>query len=157
MGGLIWHLGPPQVAVGHLRLAANWDFYNVLVIIHPVSNNLPQSCSAVSGVDLHTEWGGLLLVHWNSIYYKTKNRRGLGIDFVEITTHLRARSRIFHRGGMDPFWGDFGLQHGHFSVKMYAKTKELGPVGGHVPAHPPPRSAYAPLLSVRVMKSPISC
>ena len=31
---------------------------------------------------------------------------------------------------MDPFWGDIGLQRGHFSVKMYAKMKELGPVGG---------------------------
>ena len=37
---------------------------------------------------------------------------------------------------MDPFWGGFGLQRGHFSVKMYAKTKELGPVGGRVPTRP---------------------
>ena len=43
---------------------------------------------------------------------------------------IRAGSRIFCRGGVDPFWGGFGLQCGHFSVKMYAKTKELGPVGG---------------------------
>ena len=43
----------------------------------------------------------------------------------------RAGSKIFHGGGgVDPFWGGFGLQRGHFSVKMYAKTKELGPVGG---------------------------
>ena len=41
-----------------------------------------------------------------------------------------------HFGG-----GGFGLQRGHFSVKMYAKTKELGPVGG-VRRHAPPRSAY---------------
>ena len=32
-------------------------------------------------------------------------------------------------GSEDPFWGGFGLQRGHFSVKMYVKTKELGPVG----------------------------
>ena len=32
------------------------------------------------------------------------------------------------------------LQHGCFSVKMYAKTKELGPVGGRAPGTPP-RSA----------------
>ena len=40
-------------------------------------------------------------------------------------------------GGVNPFSGGFGLQRGHFSVKMYAKTKELGPVGGgggHAPA-----------------------
>ena len=48
----------------------------------------------------------------------------------------RAGSRIFHTGGVDPFWGGFGLQHGHFSVKMYAKMKELGPVGRHAPARP---------------------
>ena len=44
---------------------------------------------------------------------------------------------------MDPFWGGFGLQRGHFSVKMYAKTKELGPVGGGRasarPTPPPPQ------------------
>ena len=35
-------------------------------------------------------------------------------------------------GGMD-------LQHGHFLAKMYAKMKELGPVGGGMcRAHPPP-------------------
>ena len=28
------------------------------------------------------------------------------------------------------------LRHGHFSVKMYAKMKELGPIGGHAPGMP---------------------
>ena len=48
---------------------------------------------------------------------------------------------------MDPFWGGFGLQRGHFSVKMYAKTKELGPVGGvrrHAPLDPPMLSLSDP-------------
>ena len=35
----------------------------------------------------------------------------------------------FPRGGHGRIWG-VGLQRGHFSVKMYVKTKELGPVGG---------------------------
>ena len=43
---------------------------------------------------------------------------------------------FFVEVGVDPFWGGFGLQHGHFSVKMCAKMKELGPVGGRVPARP---------------------
>ena len=40
-------------------------------------------------------------------------------------------------------WGGGGvhLRHGHFSVKMYVKTKELGPIGGacagHAPLDPP--------------------
>ena len=57
----------------------------------------------------------------------------------------------FSVGGHGPIWGGgFGLQRGHFSVKMYAKMKELGPVGGHVPAHLPRRSAYA-LCELRCM------
>ena len=57
------------------------------------------------------------------------------------TTLSRAGSRIFRGGGRGPILGGgFGLQRGHFSVKMYAKTKELGPVGGvqwHAPLDPP--------------------
>ena len=34
--------------------------------------------------------------------------------------------------------GGFGLQHGHFSVKMYAKMKELGPIGGACAGTRPP-------------------
>ena len=45
----------------------------------------------------------------------------------------------FSVGGRGPILGGgFGLQRGHFSVKMYAKMKELGPVGGRAPARPPP-------------------
>ena len=34
--------------------------------------------------------------------------------------------------------GDVDLRRGHFSVKMYAKMKELGPVGGgRAPLDPP--------------------
>ena len=42
--------------------------------------------------------------------------------------------------------GGVDLQRGHFLVKMYAKTKELGPIGGGVRRARPPRSANA-LLS----------
>ena len=44
-------------------------------------------------------------------------------------------------GGRGPILGGFGLKRGHFSVKMYAKTKELGPVGG-MRWHAPSRFAY---------------
>ena len=43
----------------------------------------------------------------------------------------------FSVGGHGPILGGFGLQHGHFSVKMYAKMKELGPVGVCALARPP--------------------
>ena len=43
----------------------------------------------------------------------------------------------FSIGGRGPIWGGgFGLQRGHFSVKMYAKMKELGPVGGRALVRP---------------------
>ena len=37
----------------------------------------------------------------------------------------------FHVGAADPSWwvGGADLQHGRFSAKTYAKTKELCPVG----------------------------
>ena len=37
-------------------------------------------------------------------------------------------------------WGGADLRRGYFSVKMYVKVKELGPVGGVRRARPP-RSA----------------
>ena len=43
------------------------------------------------------------------------------------------RSRISRRGGggVHPLGkGGVDLRHGHFLVKMYVKTKELGPMGG---------------------------
>ena len=44
----------------------------------------------------------------------------------------------FPMGSVDPLGGR-GPRHRHFSVKMYVKMKELGPVGGGVrPARPPP-------------------
>ena len=50
---------------------------------------------------------------------------------------------------MDPFWVGFGLQRGHFSVKIYAKMKELDPVGGCAPAHPldPPMQLFPPHIN----------
>ena len=58
------------------------------------------------------------------------------IDCVEITNRtgdLAGPDPGFSVGGEE----GFGLQCGHFSVKMYAKTKESGPVGG-VRRHAPP-------------------
>ena len=45
---------------------------------------------------------------------------------------------------MHPLGGDVDLRRGHFSVKMYVKMKELGPMGGGgggVRRARPPRSA----------------
>ena len=63
--------------------------------------------------------------------------------------HFRAGSRIFRRGVLGPILGGgFGLQRGHFSVKMYVKMKELGPVGGRASARPldPPMHFHAVLV-----------
>ena len=50
-------------------------------------------------------------------------------------------SRISHRGGRAPIRGGVDLRRRCFSVKMYAKMKELGPVGEGVRPARPPRSA----------------
>ena len=51
---------------------------------------------------------------------------------VQHKTFLPGVDPGFPVGGVNPFWGGGGvdLRRGHFSVKMYVKTKELGPVGG---------------------------
>ena len=46
-------------------------------------------------------------------------------------------------GGRAPVRGGVDLRRGHSLVKMYAKTKELGPMGGGVRRARPPRSANA--------------
>ena len=54
---------------------------------------------------------------------------------------MRQKSKLQHEavadpgfpvgGGVHPLGGGWrGPRHGHFSVKMYAKMKELGPIGG---------------------------
>ena len=43
----------------------------------------------------------------------------------------------FPIGWHAPIRGVVDLQRGHFLVKIYAKTKELGPIGGCVPGMPP--------------------
>ena len=50
-------------------------------------------------------------------------------------------SRISRRGGVHSLVGGMELRRGHVLVKMYAKTKELGPIGGACAGHAPPRSA----------------
>ena len=50
---------------------------------------------------------------------------------------LSGGSRISRRGGVHALGGGVDLRRGHFSVKMYVKTKELGPMGGRAPGMPP--------------------
>ena len=74
----------------------------------------------------------------NSVPYS-----GNFITYID-TTHTSSGSRISHRGeGVDPLGGGVDLQCGCFSAKMYAKMKELGPVGGVCWARPldPPMHA----------------
>ena len=40
-------------------------------------------------------------------------------------------------GGCAPIRGGMDLQRGHLLVKMCAKMKELGPIGGHASGMPP--------------------
>ena len=43
----------------------------------------------------------------------------------------------FSVGGAWTHWGGVDPRCGHFLAKMYAKMKELGPIGGHAPGTPP--------------------
>ena len=74
-------------------------------------------------------------LHYNVIYIKTS----LWCTFHKMHPDAVADPG-FPVGGRGPIRGGMDLQHGHFLAKMYAKTKELGPVGGRVPGTLP-RSA----------------
>ena len=67
---------------------------------------------------------------------------------ISTISYCSGGSRISRRGGVHPLGAGVhplgvgvDLRCGHFSVKMYAKTKELGPIGGacagHAPLDPP--------------------
>ena len=66
------------------------------------------------------------------------------------TYNSRAGSRISRRGAWAHFLGGFGLRRGHFSVKIYVKMKELGPVGGRAPACPldPPMNSVSKQMTL---------
>ena len=66
--------------------------------------------------------------------------------------YYSGRSRISQGGGMHPL-GGVDLQCGHFLVKMYAKMKELGPIGGRVLGMPPSRSTNIIRKHTRAMVS----
>ena len=55
----------------------------------------------------------------------------------------------FPVGGRAPVRGGMDLRRGHFSVKMYAKTKELGPIGGACAGHTP---LDLPMINITLLK-----
>ena len=87
----------------------------------------------------------IILLDLNCFILKCGTRKLIcRIDFDNNRQHcnISGGSRISHRGWRAPIGGGVELQRRHFSVKMYAKMKELGPIGESVrPACPPPRSA----------------
>ena len=52
------------------------------------------------------------------------------INIIKTQIIISGGSRISRCGGAPTHWGGTNLQRIYFSVKMYAKTKEIDPVGG---------------------------
>ena len=62
---------------------------------------------------------------------------GRNLDFITRRAYSSVADSGFPIGDVDPLGGGVDLRHGRFLAKMYAKTKELGPIGGMHPARPP--------------------
>ena len=60
------------------------------------------------------------------------------LDVKEINT-ISVADPGFPIGGVPTHWGGTNLRHVHFLAKMYAKAKEMDPVGGggHMLVAPP--------------------
>ena len=62
------------------------------------------------------------------------------IHMYQSKANISVADPRFPVGGAPTHWGGANLRHVHFSVKTYAKTKEIDPVGGgggRAPAAPP--------------------
>ena len=107
--------------------------------------------SVECNLNTYTQWdyNGLIRMraYSNSAgkLWKTWLEQAEPLDQLALTNqmhlHMKAiltsgRSRISRRGGRGPVRGGMDLRCGHFSTKMYVKTKELGPIGGVCPARP---------------------
>ena len=69
------------------------------------------------------------------------------MNAATVQEHFRAVADPgFPVGGRAPVRGGVDLRRGHFLVKMYVKTKELGPIGGRAPGTPPPPPLDPPML-----------
>ena len=93
-----------------------------------ISQKLPTNDKEISGMKQKTS---RYLKKFNnfSCYFTSK----MGVVPISVA------DPGFPVGGVHPLGGGMDLRRGHFSVKMYAKTKELGPIGGGVRlARPPP-------------------
>ena len=77
-------------------------------------------------------------------------------DIVHVikSTWCSSRSRISHRGGHRPRGGGANSRGGYVSKYLYVKTKESGPVGGHVPVAPPgSTTVVSKVLNTRIVST----
>ena len=96
-------------------------------------------------------------LHWHSVHPTNDAVGKLCVStllsfqdiFKEDSTLGSGGSRISRRGGPGPIRGGVDLRRGCFLAKMYAKTKEFGPIGGRAPCTPP-RSANVRHSKIRL-------
>ena len=107
-------------------------------------SNIKTACAAPTWHSLITVLRDASTIHPDGSGGSRISRRGAWTRYggrgsltrVLFTENVRKNERIgSHSGGVDPL-GGVDLQCGHFSPKMDAKMKELGPIGGRVQSGP---------------------
>ena len=116
---------------------------NLLHALDPMFQEFCTPHKSITRVDSWCHLSTIVRHVLPSILHATCRQQGCRVYFVRQLFHVGQQWRIqdFPWGGggwRGPLGADMDPRHGHFSVKMYVKTKELGPVGGGVcPARPP--------------------
>ena len=88
---------------------------------------------------------------------KDLNLKGLEPHWNNITLNISQwQIQDFPLGGAEPLGGT-NLQRGNFLAKMYAKMKELDPVGGVCAGGAPRSTNVSVLSSIRTLMRQLSC
>ena len=102
----------------------------------PLVYTMPRGTAQIDDIStwlppsLHTPWRNVFFEYIKKFPHLCWDLNLQPLAYEARTIPQAVADPGFPIGGCGPIWGAVDLQQGCFSVKMYVKMKELGPVGG---------------------------